>query len=414
MLVLSESCSAGLLCTPKDNNARILSAPKPNAIDTQWTGDNYIGTGWSFYVKQNIQSQTGTFAKGNLHGTRGGIAQKDVYVLLSEWNCAEAGEEVTEGIERVDAEPTEKSASPPAIREIGLPKTFSVVTEKGRRVRLRVTKFGRIVSLSKRLRKTRGKDTTNEDIREYRMTYRIDPANRLPKQEGATIGYEFRLPRILRGDRLVVHYKTSRPYEVANGGTAWEDIDAPWIFDSSYSGSIRTLFTEFRGPQNTEHLGEWEVGLAVNGKTLVARKFKLIDPEGRAKPPGIVDVQQSAGSLSDLIGVWAHSSADCKLANSGALDKMSRFDSKRYQVVGICGGGIEYLQRAFSCDASNVKKVGDVLDVETSCRLKDYDPEKKNIHIQVRNTNSVRFLDSGFEITGDYVRCISAYACNRN
>lgn len=415
-LTLSGTCSANSLCSPKDNNARILSAPSPNAIDPKWSGDSFVGTGWSFYVNDTVKSPTGLFAKGNLHGSRGGIAQRDVYVLLSEWDCAEAGEEVTEGIERVDA-PAEESASPPAastsVSEVSLPQSFPVVTEKGRRTWLRVTKFGRIVMASKRFQNTRGKDSSNETIREYRMTYRIEPASRLPKEDGAVMGYEFQLPRIRRGDRLVVHYKTSRPHEVAEGGTGWEDIDAPWPFDSSYSGSTRILFTEFRGPQNTENLGEWEVGLAVNGKTLVTRKFELFDPTGRAKPPGIVDVPESE-PLANLTGVWAHSSADCQLANSGALDKMTRFDSKQYQVVGICGNNFEYIQRAFSCEGSDVKKVGDVLDVETSCRLKDYDPEKKRIHIQVRNADTVRFLDSEFEINGDYVRCSSSYLCNQN
>jgi hypothetical protein len=127
-----------------------------------------------------------------------------------------------------------------------------------------------------------------------------------------------------------------------------------------------------------------------------------------------VDVPESAAPLANLTGVWAHSSADCKLATSGALDKMTRFDSKQYQVVGICGDNFEYIQRAFSCEGSDVRKIGDVLDVETSCRLKDYDPEKKRIHIQVRNADAVRFLDSDFEISGDYVRCSSSYLCNQN
>ena len=237
-LALSGNCGAGSLCSPKDNNARILSAPTPNAIDPQWTGDNFVGTGWSFYVNETVNSRTGMFAKGNLHGSRGGIAQRDVYVLLSEWNCAEAGEEVTEGIERVDADPrTNDGASPPvaSTTEVSLPQTFSVVTEKGRRVWLQVTKFGRIVTASKQLRAMRGKDSANEKIREYRLTYHVEPANRLPKEDGAVIGYEFQLPRIRRGDRLVIHYKTSRPHEVSEGGTGWEDIDAPWVFDASYS-----------------------------------------------------------------------------------------------------------------------------------------------------------------------------------
>jgi hypothetical protein len=414
--ILSGSCSAGSLCSPKDNNARILSAPSPNAIDPQWSGgSSFVGTGWSFYVNETVKSRTGLFAKGNLHGSRGGIAQRDVYVLLSEWDCAEAGEEVTEGIDRVDAPETNDSTSPPAAAtlQVGLPQTFSVVTEKGRHVWLRVTQYGRIVTITKQLRSVQGKDSANQQLRNYRMTFRVEPANRLLNEDGAVMGYELQLPRIRRGDRLIIHYKTLRPYEVSEGGTAWEDIDAPWVFDSSYSGSVRTLFTEFKDPGSTEHLGEWTASLAVNGKVLVSRKFELLDPTGRAKPSGVVDVPAAAGPLADLTGIWAHSSADCKLANSGALDKMTRFDSKQYQVVGICGNGFDYLQRAFSCGALNVSKAADVLDVETSCTLKDYDPEKKHIHIKVRDADSLQFLDSEFEIRGDYVRCARSYSCDQ-
>ena len=411
-LVLSGNCSAGSLCTPKDNNARILSSPSPNAIDPLWSGDSFIGTGWSFYVTDTVKSPTGLFAKGNLHGTRNGIAQRDVYVLLSEWNCEEAGEEVTEAIERVDGDPqTNESTSAAAATEAPLPQTFLVVTEKGRHVQLRVTAFGRIVTTSKRFRTIKGRDSADENLRDYRMTYRVEPASRVSKQDGTVIGYEFQLPRIARGDQLVIHYKTSRPREVSEGGIGREDIDGPWTFNSSYSGAVRTLFTEFNGPQNTEHLGEWAVALAVNGKVLVSRKFELFDPAEGAKSPGVVDVPGSAGPLADLTGIWAHSSADCQLATNGALDKMSRFDSKRYQVVGICGDGFDYLQRAFSCGALNVSKAADVLDVETSCTLKDYDAEKKHVHIKVRDTDSLQFLDGEFEITGDYVRCTRSYSC---
>jgi hypothetical protein len=418
LLVLSGSCSANSLCSPKDNNARILSAPSPNAIDPHWTGDSFVGIGWSFYVTGTVESRTGLFAKGNLHGSRGGITQRDVYILLSEWTCAEAGEEITEDIERVDVDPqTNASTTPPvaaSTQQVMLPQTFPVVTEKGRRVWLRVTNFGRIVMLSKRLRSFRGRDSANESIRDYRMTYRFEPpVRRVPKQDGMVVGYEFQLPRIPRGDRLLVNYKVSRPHEVSERGTGWENIDTPWVFDSSYSGAVRTLFTEFRGGQNNENLGEWEVGLVVNGKNLVTRQFELFDPTGRAKTPGLVDVPDSVAPLVGLTGVWAHSSADCKLVNTSALDKMTRVDSKQYQVVGVCGVRFEYLQRAFSCEGSDVKKVGDVLEVETSCRLKDYDPEKKRIHIKVRNPDSVEFLDSEFEITGSYVRCSSTYVCNQ-
>jgi hypothetical protein len=415
--ILSANCSAGSLCSPKDNNARILTAPKPNAIDPQWTGDSYIGTGWSFYVNESISSQTGLFAKGNLHGSRGGIAQRDVYILLSEWNCAETGEENVEGLERVDENANGSTGDPSASSppETSLPQTFSVVTEKGRRVWLRVTNFGRIVMTSQEFRSFHGRDSENERMKDYRMTYRFEPlGGRVPKQDGMVVGFEFQLPQIHRGDRLIVTYRSSRPREVAEGGVGWQDIDDPWVFDSSYSGSVRTVFTGFHSAKNAEMPGEWEVSLMANGKSLVERKFELVDPTGSTAAPGIVDVPVSLAPLADLTGIWAHSSEDCKLANSGALARMTRFDSKQYQVVGFCGARFEYLHEAFSCQGTDVKKSGNDLDVETSCSLKDYDPQKKLIHIRVRNPDSLRFLDSEFEINGDYVRCSTTYLCNQN
>ncbi len=99
---------ANPLCSPNDNNARILSSASPNAVDPQWS-DGYIGTGWSFYQLERIKRPTGVFAKGNLHGPRGGIAQKNVYVLLSEWTCQEGGREDAGGIEGIDAANTTPS-----------------------------------------------------------------------------------------------------------------------------------------------------------------------------------------------------------------------------------------------------------------------------------------------------------------
>lgn len=336
---------------------------------------------------------------------------------MSEWDCAEAGEENVEGLERVEGDPREGNGGPaiPSPPEANLPQTFSVVTEKGRRVWLRVTNFGRIVTISQEFRSFHGTDSENQKMNDYRMTYRFEPtSNRVPKQDGMVVGFEFRLPEIHRGDRLVVNYRVSRPHEVAEGGIGWEDVDYPWVFDSSYSGTVRTVFTGFHSAPNTATLGEWEVSLLANGKRLIERKFELFDPTGETKAPGVVDVPDSVAPLAELTGVWAHSSEDCQLANSGALAKMTRFDSKQYQVMGFCGASFEYLHEAFSCQGTDVKKVGDDLDVETSCRLKDYDPDKKRIHIKVRNADSVQFLDNAFEINGNYVRCSRSYMCNQN
>lgn len=77
-------------CTPRDNTARILMAPSPNALHPNWKGDAYIGTSWSLLVDDIVKSQTknstGVYLRGDLVSPRGGTT-KNVFVLAKEWNC---------------------------------------------------------------------------------------------------------------------------------------------------------------------------------------------------------------------------------------------------------------------------------------------------------------------------------------
>lgn len=389
-ILFPQIACAEASCNPKDNTARILTGPSPNAIDPQWTGDSFVGTGWSFEVSKIVHGAAGLFAQGNLYGSRGGLAQKDVYILLSEWQCPES-----------------------IMAQGPLPQTFWVRTEKGRRVKLIVTNFGRIVPSSKTFTGIKSQDSTRNDVRSYHLDYNIVLADRLPKEDGAVIGYEFLVPWIARGDRLILNRTTERPYQVAEGGTGNEHITAPWPFGHAESNSKRVLFIEFTGPQDTSHLGEWQTDLVVNGKVLVSRTFTLYDPSGRVDPSveGREDTRSSSDALSDIVGVWAHSASDCRVANSGQLKTVSRFEATPYEIVGICRGGLEYLYEAVSCNSSNVNKTGDTIDVEASCRFKDYDPEAKHFHIHVQNSEALEFVDKDFAITGKYVRCAPTYAC---
>ena len=41
-------------CAPKDNMARVLKSANPLDNAANWTGKNYIGTGWTFMPKRYV------------------------------------------------------------------------------------------------------------------------------------------------------------------------------------------------------------------------------------------------------------------------------------------------------------------------------------------------------------------------
>jgi hypothetical protein len=83
----SQTNSSASLCSPKTPAARILAKPAPNAVHPHWRGDNFVGTDWTFIPRQTVTNTTGSYARGDLHGSRGGVVDRDIFVLLSEWAC---------------------------------------------------------------------------------------------------------------------------------------------------------------------------------------------------------------------------------------------------------------------------------------------------------------------------------------
>jgi hypothetical protein len=78
-------------CAPKDNTARILKSPHPLDLAPNWTGTNYIGTGWTFMPKRYVVDPDltgGIYLEGNLITTRGATIPDDLYILYAEWDCA--------------------------------------------------------------------------------------------------------------------------------------------------------------------------------------------------------------------------------------------------------------------------------------------------------------------------------------
>jgi hypothetical protein len=92
MLVLLISSASpldarSLSCAPKDVTARILKSPNPNDIARGWGEDSNIGLSWSFIPKRTVKTDTGVYLQGDLMSPRGGVTNRNVFILSSEWNC---------------------------------------------------------------------------------------------------------------------------------------------------------------------------------------------------------------------------------------------------------------------------------------------------------------------------------------
>jgi hypothetical protein len=77
-------------CAPKDNTARILKSAHPLDLASNWTGTNYLGTGWTFMPKRYVVDPDltgGIYLEGNLITTRGATMPNDLFILYAEWDC---------------------------------------------------------------------------------------------------------------------------------------------------------------------------------------------------------------------------------------------------------------------------------------------------------------------------------------
>jgi hypothetical protein len=95
LLAVPALGQAGRTCLPKNNTARILTKPAPNAIHPDLRGDSYVGLGWSFAAKRIVADTTGDYGFGDILSPRGGVVNHNVYVLLSEWDCSSSSTSAT-------------------------------------------------------------------------------------------------------------------------------------------------------------------------------------------------------------------------------------------------------------------------------------------------------------------------------
>jgi hypothetical protein len=73
-------------CAPKSNQSRILSGPSPNDIHPDWRDG--IGLSWTVLADQVIKKDVNTYLKGNLYSPRGGLINKNVFIIQNEWDCS--------------------------------------------------------------------------------------------------------------------------------------------------------------------------------------------------------------------------------------------------------------------------------------------------------------------------------------
>jgi hypothetical protein len=119
-----------------------------------------------------------------------------------------------------------------------------------------------------------------------------------------------------------------------------------------------------------------------------------------------------------LVGLWAHSEADCRAKLSGQLDKDGRgnWQNSEYEFLGFCKKGMDLLYQPIFCAPDKVENSGSDYVFSGRCRVKDY--PKANLSFKIRPAAADRlsfdekdFGSSDFAIKGNYVRCSPTYKC---
>ena len=78
-------------CSPKDNMARVLKSARPLDYAPNWSGDNYLGTAWTFMPKRYVVDfgmNGGVYLEGHLITPRGAEMPDDLFIVFAEWDCS--------------------------------------------------------------------------------------------------------------------------------------------------------------------------------------------------------------------------------------------------------------------------------------------------------------------------------------
>jgi hypothetical protein len=142
--------------------------------------------------------------------------------------------------------------------------------------------------------------------------------------------------------------------------------------------------------------------------------FTVTGIAGLSTPLGADDSKVPQG----LLGLWAHSEADCRAKLSGQLDRDDRGNGQNaeYELVGFCKNGMDLLYQPIFCAADKVEMSGSNYNFSGRCRVKDYPVANLAFKIRPSAANGLSFDEkdfgnSDFAISGDYVRCMPDYKC---
>ena len=88
MLMAIVAQPVDFICNAKDNSARILRSATPNDIHPDWAGDTTVGTGQGFRANAWLEDSFGNiYLRGDIYSTRGGLLNRNVFILQREWSC---------------------------------------------------------------------------------------------------------------------------------------------------------------------------------------------------------------------------------------------------------------------------------------------------------------------------------------
>ena len=71
--------------------ARVLKSAHPLDYAPNWSGDNYLGTAWTFMPKRYVVDfgmNGGVYLEGHLITPRGAEMPDDLFIVFAEWDCS--------------------------------------------------------------------------------------------------------------------------------------------------------------------------------------------------------------------------------------------------------------------------------------------------------------------------------------
>jgi hypothetical protein len=158
----------------------------------------------------------------------------------------------------------------------------------------------------------------------------------------------------------------------------------------------------------------WSMSDTLESSSTIAAASPVPKPEIATN----VASTSSGDAASNLLGIWAHSEADCQTKLSGRLDRddLSRPERTRYELVGFCRHGMELLDQPVYCETEQIKNQSSGYRWSGRCEVKGDPFYPVSFRMRVTGANAISFNQNdfapgNFSISGNYVRCSLTYKC---